>query len=242
MRQYAVAAAIATAVLVWLLLAARRTHGLPDENGFDGSAPSRNLARNGLQRKGGMAAGPADALAAVCAAMRAGSSLVEAFEWQFGERFSSRMLTVGRLSALLRESCSKGKGKREQDADIRGLAGDIVAASRVSERLGCPAVRCLEAVADSYKRAKLRDRLQSQALAVPEATVRLLSALPVLALFMGESLGAQPLSFLLESTAGLVCMAIGMLCYLTGIIWVRKLREAARRSSEIGLRAGKSDG
>ncbi|MCC2732351.1 hypothetical protein LK486_17800, partial [Fusicatenibacter saccharivorans] len=73
---------------------------------------------------------------------------------------------------------------------VRAAMG-AAAAATVSEELGCRAVPCLEAVLDVYSHMRLMQNMRAQAFAVPQATVGLLSALPAIAVVLGELMGAH---------------------------------------------------
>lgn len=72
----------------------------------------------------------------------------------------------------------------------------------MSHRLGCPAVRCFDAVCESYARLRLREDLKRNAFAVPQSTVRMLMGLPAVTVALGELLGAHPLGVLFGSVQG----------------------------------------
>ena len=63
------------------------------------------------------------------------------------------------------------------------------------------------AVAASLKRRRLLDDLRANAFAMPQATVKLLMALPLLTVMLGECMGAHPLRFLVEDVKGWMCLA-----------------------------------
>jgi tight adherence protein B len=64
-------------------------------------------------------------------------------------------------------------------------------------------------------------------LAGPRATARLLSALPVVGLAMATALGAHPLSFLLTTPPGAVCLILGCGLNALGLWWTSHLATAA---------------
>ena len=101
----------------------------------------------------------------------------------------------------------------ETDAQIRAAAHGICAAYGVSQRLGCPAARCFDAVRESYARLRLREDLKRNAFAVPQSTVRMLMGLPAVTVALGELLGAHPLGVLFGSVQGVCCLLLGSVCY-----------------------------
>ena len=111
----------------------------------------------------------------------------------------------------------------ETDAQIRAAAHGICAAYGVSHRLGCPAVRCFDAVRESYARLRLREDLKRNAFAVPQSTVRMLMGLPAVTVALGELLGAHPLGVLFGSVQGVCCLLLGSVCYAVGGAWMHRL-------------------
>jgi tight adherence protein B len=64
-------------------------------------------------------------------------------------------------------------------------------------------------------------------LAGPRATARLLAALPALGLAMATALGAHPLSFLLTTPPGALCLILGCGLDALGLWWTSRLATAA---------------
>ncbi|RSX54602.1 hypothetical protein [Bifidobacterium samirii] len=132
-------------------------------------------------------------------------------------------LTEQRLYELL----SRHALPKETDRQIADAATQIALAARLSERLGCPAVRCLEAVEQSHRRSRLLADSREQALAVPQATIRLLSALPAVTVLLGELMGARPIGFLFGTPAGLGCLLLGGGFHAAGMAWTAAMLSAA---------------
>lgn len=163
--------------------------------------------------------GIAAVIAAACASLRSGATPVEAFETQLGRRFAVARLTESRVRALLVERALP----KESAASIGIVACEIAVAARLSDALGCPMAQCLETVGAAYRRSRLLDDLRAQSFAVPQATVRLLSALPAVTVLFGEFLGARPMAFLLGSAQGWGCLMLGLICYAAGMVWMRAM-------------------
>ncbi len=126
-------------------------------------------------------------------------------------------------AAWLRVILSERAYAHEDTRHIESVAADISLALRCSEQLGCRLTRCLEAVSDSYRSSVTLEELKKSAFAMPQATVRLLSLLPVGTVLLGEVLNARPLAFLFGSTQGFVCLISGALAYSSGLVWMRSL-------------------
>jgi len=59
-------------------------------------------------------------------------------------------------------------------------------------------------------------------LSAPRATVRLLMTLPLIAVAMGQSLGANPLAVLLSTAHGLICLVAGVALSVAGWMWTER--------------------
>ena len=166
--------------------------------------------------------GIAATLSAMSAAIRNGASLAQAVGEQGGIRFSTPAITVWRAERVLRSRADPG----EQDDVIVEVACQLAAACAMSGELGGGAARCLDAVAATYRRTRLlRDRRQ-EALAGPQASVRLLTVLPVLTVMAGEALGAHPMQWLTGAGVGLICLAAGLGLYACGLLWMKRMLRA----------------
>lgn len=161
---------------------------------------------------------------AVQAHVRSGGALNESFTpYMSGEQLSSTpsLPNVDQLARML-ETFAQAD---ESEAQVRRMAVELDLACRISQSSGCPAVHCLEAVKDSYRRMRLLDDQMENALAVPKASVRLLTVLPVAAVMFAELLGAHSLAFLFGANAGRLCLVLGTLIYMIGVMWMKILTE-----------------
>jgi tight adherence protein B len=77
------------------------------------------------------------------------------------------------------------------------VAGDLAAAWHLAEVTGCGLAAPVSRVLSAHRAEDRLRRELAAALAGPNATARLLAALPVAGVAMGEALGAHPLGFLL---------------------------------------------
>ncbi|MCH4209091.1 hypothetical protein [Bifidobacterium sp.] len=168
--------------------------------------------------------GIAATLAALKARVRSGASLRQAFAAAIPSDHGMRIFgrSAGdyeRLRMMLRARALE----QETQDQIDCVAAELNLAYRLSERLGCEARRCLDAVVASHRRSQMLHGLARGAFAMPEATIRLLSALPFGTLMLGELLGARPLVFLLGSATGWACLSAGAAAYAIGIVWVHAM-------------------
>ncbi|WP_238548495.1 type II secretion system F family protein [Bifidobacterium biavatii] len=175
--------------------------------------------RGGAQRPVSSRVGIASVIASACATLRSGGSLLQAFSEQSRQGFAVGRLTEPRIRDVLAERALP----RETTNQINRVATEIAVAARISDRLGCPAANCLEAVGETYRRSRNMEDLRAQVFAVPKATVRLLSGLPVATILLGELMGSRPVAFLFGAPQGLFCLALGACCYIAGLAWTHAL-------------------
>jgi tight adherence protein B len=124
------------------------------------------------------------------------------------------------------------------------LGGDVPAALRaVAEEPGAGAMGRIagawqlcattgSGLADAIEQVLLTVRMEHEVagavraeLASARATARLLAVLPVLVLVMAEGIGADPWSFLLSTTPGLVCLGLGTALAAGGIAWLDRIAD-----------------
>ena len=165
------------------------------------------------------------ALESIIARLKGGSSLVTAFAEQGAVCFATPQLTKARIARVLVKSAAPG----EHAQQVRRLARQTAQACLLSEHLGCEASLTLEAALASYRRERLAGERRAQAMAAPDATIRLLTALPIVTVALGEVLGAHPIMFLLSSPQGLLCLTSGLVWYAAGMAWVQHMLRVLRR-------------
>lgn len=164
-------------------------------------------------------------VASLRASVRSGATLVQAFEELGGTPFATPELTRLRITMVIRSRCPLKEqfGQGGQSGQVERLSGELYAACRLSLTLGCEIDRCLQAVAESLKRQRLLDDLRANAFAMPKATMKLLMALPLLTVLLGEGMGVHSLVFLVSGVKGLACLGFALCCYTFGLIWIRAL-------------------
>jgi tight adherence protein B len=97
----------------------------------------------------------------------------------------------------------------------------------VAESAGAPAAGVLERYAQSRREIAEAERERAVALAGPQATVTVLTWLPVAGLGLALLIGADPLA-LLGSPVGLVSIGSGVVLLALGRLWMRRMLEGAR--------------
>jgi tight adherence protein B len=101
----------------------------------------------------------------------------------------------------------------------------VAAAWQVAHRSGAGLASSLAMAAASVREDRATARVVSTEMAAAQATARLLALLPVGVLLLGNSLGGDPVGFLLGTPAGLVCLCAGLgLAYL-GLCWLARISD-----------------
>ena len=103
----------------------------------------------------------------------------------------------------------------------------LAAAWQVSAESGSGMGPVVERVASAARAEADHRRQVSAELAAPRATARLLALLPLLGLALGAALGADPVSTLFGSPAGLGCLLLGLALDWAGLRWTDRLARAA---------------
>jgi tight adherence protein B len=93
----------------------------------------------------------------------------------------------------------------------------------VAEGSGAGLASALVSLADSARAAERVRRELHAGLAEPRATAMVLAGLPLLGLLLGTALGADPLSWLLGSSAGRVVLCLGLGLELLGAWWAWRI-------------------
>ena len=128
------------------------------------------------------------------------------------------------------------RGPGEPIADALRRAGPrdsvvlaVAAAWSLAEDVGAPLVDVLDQLAVGLRSDADVDGEIEAALAAPRATARLLAALPVAGIAIGELIGAHPVQVLVGTALGRVCAVAGVALAVTGLLWSRRLVGRAAR-------------
>ena len=108
-------------------------------------------------------------------------------------------------------------------AAVRRLAG----AWEVSSSTGAGLVVAVEQVLATARAEEATARLVRAELASARATARLVSGLPVVVLLAAQGIGARPWHFLLDTPAGVGCLAAGVALSLAGLAWIDRIAAAS---------------
>ncbi len=98
----------------------------------------------------------------------------------------------------------------------------LAAAWRLAERSGAPLAEMLDRIAAALVSLERLGERRSVLLAGPRATIRLVAALPIVALLLGGALGFDPFAVLLGPVGALLA-SLGGALLLAGVHWARSL-------------------
>jgi tight adherence protein B len=107
----------------------------------------------------------------------------------------------------------------------------VAAGWAVAERSGASLAAVLDRIGDGLRDQRAARAEVESALEPPRATARMLAVLPLFGILLGTAMGAGPLSFLIGTPAGRVCLMVGALLALAGIAWVERLARAVAGSA-----------
>lgn len=82
-------------------------------------------------------------------------------------------------------------------------------------------------VAADFSAADEQRRQVGVALSGPRSSAAVLTGLPVLGVVLGVAMGADPVSFLLDSSAGRLVCSAGVLFDVAGVLWLRRILRSA---------------
>jgi tight adherence protein B len=97
----------------------------------------------------------------------------------------------------------------------------------LSSKSGSSVNEALTQVADKLMNRRNQEQLIVTELASTKATVFVLAGLPIMGAVMGLMLGADSISWLFGSSAGRVCLVLGLGLELVGWLWIKRLLNRA---------------
>lgn len=121
--------------------------------------------------------------------------------------------------ALRRAAVEPGAG------DLRAVAG----AWALAHRTGAGLAEALDRVVTSIRGDRALRRVVESELASARATARLVAALPVAVLLLGNGGGGSALDFLLRSPLGLACLTAGLALGFAGLWWIERIAAQVTR-------------
>ena len=124
------------------------------------------------------------------------------------------------VPSLLRELAHR-PGARQ----LRTLA----ATWQVAHESGSGLAAAIGQAAEAIRADRRTARLVAAELAAAHATARMLAVLPVGVLLLGAGIGGDPVGFLTDSTAGLVCLGVGLGLSYGGLLWLERIADRVLR-------------
>ncbi len=97
----------------------------------------------------------------------------------------------------------------------------------LSSQSGSSVNEALTQVADKLMTRRKQEQMIATELASTKATVLVLAGLPIIGAGLGLMLGSDSISWLLGSTAGRACLALGFGLELVGWFWIKRLLNGA---------------
>jgi tight adherence protein B len=101
----------------------------------------------------------------------------------------------------------------------------LAATWQVAHETGAGLAGAIAQAAEAIRVDRRTARLVASELAAAHATARMLAVLPVGVLLLGAGVGGDPVGFLLDSTAGLVCLGLGLALSFSGLLWLERIAD-----------------
>jgi tight adherence protein B len=101
----------------------------------------------------------------------------------------------------------------------------LAATWQVAHETGSGLAGAIGQAADAIREDHRTARLVAAELAAAHATARMLAVLPVGVLLLGSGIGGDPIGFLVGSTPGLLCLAVGLGLSFSGMLWLERIAD-----------------
>jgi tight adherence protein B len=101
----------------------------------------------------------------------------------------------------------------------------LAATWQVAHDTGSGLAAAIGQAAEAIRGDRRTARLVAAELAAAHATARMLAVLPVGVLLLGMGVGGDPVGFLTGSTAGVVCLAVGLGLSFAGLLWLERIAD-----------------
>ena len=110
-----------------------------------------------------------------------------------------------------------------------GQLRTLAASWAVAHRTGAGLALAIHRAAESIRAERRTARLVASELASARATARMLAVLPLGVLLLGSGIGGDPVGFLVGTTGGLGCLAVGLALSLAGMRWLDAIADRVLR-------------
>jgi tight adherence protein B len=162
-----------------------------------------------------------EALTEVVADVRAGQPPARALSRALADRDAS---IAPRTLAATRWSGDVVSALRDDSrASSQPILASAAACWSVASAQGAGLADALDRIVTQDRRAEEVRRQLEAHLAAPRATARMLALLPALGLLLGVAIGGDPLGWLLGTTPGWACLALGLILIATGLAWATRI-------------------
>ncbi|MFP7706408.1 type II secretion system F family protein [Trueperella sp. LYQ141] len=122
--------------------------------------------------------------------------------------------------------------KHRVSQTVRHSLPAVFAVCHMSTRTGAPMAEVLDSCAAGITESGEAQAAREVALAGPRSSARMLAFLPVLGLFLGWLLGADPVGFLCGTAIGRIALLAGVAFESAGIMWTTRLVARARSQAD----------
>lgn len=150
-----------------------------------------------------------------------GSTAHHALQYIVASQFASELPkthvaleTFGNVTVALMEDAKKSQ--------LSGLS-QLAIAWDLSDDTGAPLADLVEQILKTIERDEKSNALIQTETAGVKATVFVLGLLPIIGIFLAAMLGINVLSWFFSGVIGFICLFVGTMLELLGILWVRKM-------------------
>ncbi|MFZ8910565.1 MAG: type II secretion system F family protein [Candidatus Nanopelagicales bacterium] len=166
-----------------------------------------------------------DAVAEVVADVRAGQPPARALERALGDSdLAPSALAAVRLGGDVPEAL-----RTDAARSLQPILAAVGACWSVAATQGAGFADALDRLVTQERRAEEVRRELDAHLAAPRATARMLALLPALGIGLGLVLGGDPLGWLLGTTIGWACLALGLVLVGIGLGWASRIARRTER-------------
>ena len=146
-------------------------------------------------------------------------------------RLPAQIFVTTRSAIEVQADVSKALISDSRTHDFPAIT-EYVAAMEASSASGGSATQSLSEIIHAMLKARSFEQQVSAELASTKATVFILAGLPIIGSGLSLLLGAQSLTWLLQSIGGRICLTLGITMEVLGWLWVKRLLTGALREAQ----------